>query len=207
MDVSRLRQSEKIAAIAGIALIIIMFAFDWFSLKSAGTSVGNFSVGSVTVGANAWESFGFIDIILFLAALSAIALAFVRANDQRIDVPLSTIVTALGALGTLLVLFRILSPPDFNAPTGLDLDTGRKIGVFLGLIAVAALTYGGWQAMQEEGESFGDVGDRFSGGSSAGAPPPAAPPPAGPPAGEPPAGGPPAGGPPPAPPSGGPPAV
>jgi hypothetical protein len=84
----------------------------------------------------------------------------------------SALAAGLGGLAVLLILFRIISPPDGGA--GDLVDIGRGIGVFLGLIAAAGITYGGWLAMQEEGTSFSGPADRLGGGD---APPPPPPPP------------------------------
>ena len=65
--------------------------------------------------------------------------------------PASAIVTGLGGLSTLLVHLPAASARPAAA---------AQVGAFLGLIAVAAITYGGWRAMQEEGATFGDAGDR-----------------------------------------------
>jgi hypothetical protein len=169
-----LRTGEKIAGASGVALILIMFIFDWFSVSAEGGIGPSF-------GGNAWEVFGGIDIVLFLAALAGIALAAMALTQSNVDIPvaLSAITAGLGVLATVLVLFRIISPPD----GGLDdlVDVGRSIGVFLGLIAAAGVAYGGWTAMQEEGTSFGDQADRLQGGGDDAPPPPAPPPP--PPAG------------------------
>lgn len=182
MDFTVLNRGEKIAGVAGILLILIMFIFDWFGLGISGTVQG-FSFGEAT--SNAWGSYGFTDIVLFLTALVAIALAFTAASDAEVGLPvaLSAIVTALGVLSLILVVISIISPPDFGAPDVSGLDHSRKIGVWLGLIAVAAVTIGGFLAMQEEGTSFAGEADRFRGGGSGtgtggpGAGPPAPPPP------------------------------
>jgi hypothetical protein len=152
MDVNRLSQGEKIAAGSGVALFIVMF-FSWFGISGdVGTALG--SVG-VDANFNAWQSFDFIDLFLLLTILVAVGAAVAKASDSRVDFPLSTAVTVLGGVSTLLVLYRILDPPG-------SLD--RKFGVFLGLILAAALTYGAWLAMQEEGSSFQGAADRFGGG-------------------------------------------
>ncbi len=175
MDVKRLSTGEKIAGISGVLLLIIMFAFDWFTIDVGG------GVFEVSGGGNAWESFGFIDIVLFLAAVAGIALALVSAAQSAPNMPvaLSAVTAGLGILAVLLVLFRIISPPDFGA--GDVVDIGRGIGVFLGLIAAAGVAYGGWAAMQEEGTSFGDQADRLQDRGGGDAPPP--PPPSGTPGG------------------------
>jgi len=182
MDFTVLNRGEKIAGVAGILLILIMFIFDWFGLGISGTVQG-FSFPEVT--SNAWGSYGFTDIVLFLTALAAIALALTAASEAEVGLPvaLSAIVTALGILSLILVVISIVSPPDFGAPDVSGLDHSRKIGVWLGLIAVAAVTFGGFLAMQEEGTSFAGEADRFRGGGTGtgaggpGAGPPAPPPP------------------------------
>jgi hypothetical protein len=131
MDLSRLSQAERIAGVAGIALLIVMF-FSWYS-------VGPFSV-------DAWEAFSYTDLIRVITGVSAIALAFVAASQSDIGLPvaLSSVVAGLGALSTLLVLYRMINPPGGGSPS-LDL------GIFLGLIACGAITYAGYLGMQEEG--------------------------------------------------------
>src|SRR4051812_16052570 len=103
MDVTKLSQGEKIAGASAIALILIMFIFDWFGLKGAPSSLA---------GLNAWDAFSFIDIILFIAALCGLALAFTKASATQVSLPiaLSALTAGLGILATVLVLFRIISP-------------------------------------------------------------------------------------------------
>jgi hypothetical protein len=193
MDINRLSLGDKIAGGAAIALLLIMFIFKWFGVEAEQNIAGIDS--SITW--NAWQAFSFIDIILFITILAALGMAYVHASRTDIDLPvsLSVVVTALGILSTLLILFRIISPPDFEIGgfdlTGEGLNNTREIGAFLGLIAAAALAYGGWRAMEEEGTSFGEAGDQLrdrndgpGAGPGAGGPPPGgtgAPPP--PPAG------------------------
>jgi len=134
MDVDAVGRGERIAAGSAIALFLIMFIFDWFGFGGTiDTGIGSVEIGG---GFNAWQSFDFIDIVLMLAIVAAVAVAAMSA------VAGSAIVAGLSALGTVLILYRIIDPP-----SGAD----REIGVFLGLIASAAMTYGAWEAMQEEG--------------------------------------------------------
>ncbi|MGZ5309780.1 MAG: hypothetical protein ACXWDQ_04960 [Solirubrobacterales bacterium] len=132
MDLDKLSQGEKIAGGAGIALLIIMF-LPWYGS-------GPFSV-------NAWESFTYTDLICFLAGVAGLALAVTAASDSDLGLPvaLSSVVAGLGALATLLVLYRIIDPPGAGG-----VDVGREIGIFLGLIAAAAIAYGGYLGMQGE---------------------------------------------------------
>jgi hypothetical protein len=189
MDVSRLRRGEQIAGISGIVLLLVMFIFDWFTYELSG---GVAALGGLDAseGGNAWRTMEIIRFILLITALCGIALAAVTASESNVSMPvaLSAITAGLGILAVVLVLFRIISPPDGGA--GDLVDVGRSIGVFLGLIASAGVAYGGFLAMQEEGTSFGAQADRL-GDRGDNPPPPPPPPAAGPPAGGPPAGGPP----------------
>jgi hypothetical protein len=161
-----------IAAVSAIVLFLVMFIFDWF--------------GVAGFGVNAWQAFGFIDIILFITILVAIGMAIMAANAQSHNLPVagSAVVAGLGVLSVLLILYRIIDPPGGgNVDTGfgtVSVDIGRDIGVFLGLIAAGGIAYGGFLGMQEEGTSFRDQGDRLQNRGPTDPPPPAAggPPPA-----------------------------
>ena len=142
MDVDAVGRGERIAAGSAIALFLIMFIFDWFGFGSIDTTLGSIDIG--VGGFNAWQSFDLTDIILLLAIIAAVGVAAMSAYGTSANLPVagSAIVAGMGALGTVLILYRIIDPPG---------SADREIGVFLGLIASAAMTYGGWEAMQEEG--------------------------------------------------------
>jgi hypothetical protein len=177
METNRLRTGELIAGVAGIALFIIMF-LPWFGLdadvpagaEEAAESVG-FALPDVDLSVNAFEAFDFIDLVLIVTVVVAVGLAVAALMAQTVALPVaaSALTAGLGILSTLLVLYRII-----DTPAGLD----REFWVFLGLIAAAAIAYGGWRAMQEEGTSFAGeadrIGDRFSDRptDAGGAPPP-----------------------------------
>jgi hypothetical protein len=172
-----------------VALLIVMF-FSWFGAPDTVSAGGvEIDVGEtagalgIDTTANAWQSFDFIDIILFVTAATAIGLAVATAMARTVALPVaaSAITAGLGILSTILILYRIIDPPE---------DASREFGVFLGLVAAAGIAYGGWRAMQEEGTTFGGEADRL-GDRLGDREPPTSPPP--PPAGG--TGGPPPGGP------------
>jgi hypothetical protein len=179
-DVSKLRRGEKVAAGAAVVLFILMF-FDWYTVSVSGGLLGGLSIGG-----SAWQAFGFIDIYLLLVILAAIGLAVLTATERSpaLPVTVSVVVTALAGLGTLLVLYRLIDTPVGDVPDGVDVS--RTIWAFLGLIAVAAITYGGYLSMREEGTSFSDARDQAraafdspaprgdDGGAASAPPPPAA---------------------------------
>lgn len=192
MEADKLSTGEKVSAVSAVLLFVFMF-FDWFGVKVSG--VPGFS-GDVTSsgGGSAWDALDMIPIVLMLAIVVALGVAVVRLTDADLEPPVSinAIVAALGGLAVLLILYRIVSPPDFGSFGGVTVDATLKFGIFLGLIAAAGIAYGGYSAMREEGSTFGDAADRLSGGGGgqppAGGPPPPPqqPPPPPPPAQQPP---------------------
>jgi hypothetical protein len=173
MDFSRVRTGEMIAGISGVALFIVMF-ISWFGFETAPIQTPGgveFDVPTIEGSFSAWEAFDFIDIVLLLAVIAGVGLLVLSASQANVNLPVaaSAITAGLGILATLLVLYRIIDPPDFGAE---GLDVSRKIGVYLGLIASVGIAAGGWMAMQEEGTTFGGEADRFGGGPGEGPPPP-----------------------------------
>ncbi len=173
MDVDRLSTGEKIAGVSAILLFIFMF-FDWFTVSASNGFV------SVSVGGSAWDALDVIPLILMIAVIAAVAVAVVRLTDAVFEpaVSMNAVVAVLGIISVLLILYRIISPPD-SGFSGVSVDPA--VGIFLGLISAAGIAYGGYRAMQEEGTSFGDVGDRLGGGGHGGGQPPSSTPPSPPP--------------------------
>ena len=102
-----------------------------------------------------------------LTVVTAVGAVLVRLIDSSWEpaIPPSAVVAVLGGLSTLLVLFRIVVPPDFGDLGGVPLNAIPKLGVFLGLAAAAAVAYGGYRAMGERGTSFERIADALSRGS------------------------------------------
>jgi hypothetical protein len=174
-DRNRLSQGELIAGISAVLLIIFMF-FDWYGAKASGT-IGGVHVSQVASGgADAWEAFSFIDILLFALALVTIAVAVLRGLNRSPDTPFSDSILMAGAglIAVILILYRIIDTPDagvgFTGPIHVEIT--RKVGIWLGLLAAGGMAYGGWRAMDEAGASFSDVtAGRAGGGAGAAAAP------------------------------------
>jgi hypothetical protein len=179
MDVDKLSTGEKIAGVSAVLLFIFMF-FTWFGVEVSG---GGFSGSVPGAGGSAWDALEFIPIVLVIAVVVALVNVFLRLSDSDYEPPVSlnVAVTVLGGLSTLLILFRIIDPPGFGSFGGVSVDATLELGIFLGLIAAAGITYGGYRGMQEEGSSFSGTADKLSGGGTAPPPPPAATPPPPPP--------------------------
>jgi len=187
MEADKLSTGEKLSAVSALLLFVFMF-FDWFGVEVSG--VPGFGGDVSGAGGSAWDALDVIPIFLMLAIVAAIGVAVIRLTDADLELPVSlnAIVAALGGLAVLLILYRIIDQPggggDFS---GVEVDVTLKVGIFLAFAAAVGIAYGGYRAMQEEGMTFGDVGDQLSGGGGhqppsggqppAGGPPPPPPPP------------------------------
>ena len=139
MDANRLSQGQLVAALAAIALFIISF-LPWFDISGAVT------VGGTTIGGsqnfNLWEAENPLDVYLLIVILVALVPAVLALLGDGSDAPMASMATALLAgVGTVLILYQVLDTHG---------DLGRKVGLFLGLIACAAIAAGGYLSMQED---------------------------------------------------------
>ncbi len=143
MDTSKVSFGEMIAGVSAIALFVFML-LPWYGVSASFGGVG------ISDSASAWEAFSFIDILLFLVVAVAIGLVVARAAGAvpELPQPPGLIIAAAGAFAVLLILFRLIVIPDGNVDVD-GVDFSRKIGIFLGLIAAAGITFGGWTAMNE----------------------------------------------------------
>jgi hypothetical protein len=172
MDTSRVGRGPLIAGVAGVLLLIFMFLFNWFELTGVTAGAEGFE-GTISgdqlealaeeegedTAVSGWDSFDLINWVLLLTGIAAIALAIAAAMGAgaALPIPLASIALGLGALSVILILFRIISPPDLidafggEAPEGVDIETdvGRQIGVFLGLLAAIGVAIGAWLSTQE----------------------------------------------------------
>jgi hypothetical protein len=157
-DHRRLRLGEQIAGASAVLLFIDMF-LAWYSGVDVSANVLGRSV-SRTVGGDvsAWSAFGLLDLFLLLVILVTLALVVLKATQRSPALPVaaSVIVTALGALAFLLVLFRVIDPPNADYGFG-SASANVTYGIFLGLILTAGIAYGGFRSMKEEGTSFADA--------------------------------------------------
>jgi hypothetical protein len=118
MDLNRMGQGERIAAVGGLALFISLF-LAWFGDVSG------------------WEGQTTTDLYLAITAAVAVGAA-VGLGFAFPGVTMNGATALLGAVATILMLWLVL----FDWPDGID----RGIGVFIALVASAAIAYGGYTA-------------------------------------------------------------
>ncbi len=114
MDTSRLSQGQMVAAVGGVLLIVALF-LHWG---------GNVS---------AWDGFSAMHIIMLLVGLAAIAWAVLPAAGSGASLPPSAPGILLG-LGVAVFGFAL----------GWEFEVSGEIGVWLAIVASAAIAYGAY---------------------------------------------------------------
>ena len=129
-----------LAGAGGVLLAVTMF-LPWFGkVNPYCTPLTGYSCGR---NFDAWKAFGFTDLVLFAAAIAGVGMAVLASASSKTDalITSASMTVPVALVATLLVLYRVLEPVG-------KLDT--RYGLFLGLGACAAVTYGSWRAVRNE---------------------------------------------------------
>ncbi len=145
-DSSRLRPGEWIAGAGAVLLLVFMFVLNWYGLK--GSVAPTASTLGVSTSVNAWDGLTTLRWLMLATILVALALVYFQGTRRAPAIPVtfSLFTMLLGGLTLLLLIYRVL----INQPGPGDL-VSTKLGAYLGLIAAAVLTYGGYKSLRTEG--------------------------------------------------------
>lgn len=131
MDLTRLSTAHKIA-IGGALVLLIDSFLPWYS----------FDLGALgSVSANAWDAafLAWGGVVAGVAAGIVLALKATGKKDVTAgDMGAEKIAMILGIVSLVLIVLRLLTE-----------TTGAAFGLFLGLIAAAAVAYGSYMASKE----------------------------------------------------------
>ena len=119
---------ERVTWVAGLVLALSSF-MDWY----AGSGVG------VKLAVIGWHT-GVLGKLVFFLGLAVVALVALRESGFELPptIPDSLVVLALGAVGVVFVLIRVISIPDSMLPAD-----GRGIGIWISLLAALGVVAGG----------------------------------------------------------------
>jgi hypothetical protein len=160
LDLSRLRRCDRVTGAGALALLVILFLFKWYGVSSH-ASVGGVSFSA---SANGWSTFTNSRWLWLVTIVVALAAVWIEADQRGLALPgkPGELVAGLGALSMIFILYRIINHPTATASTTVagvhyTASSGIELGIWLGLIAAAAITYGGYLEMQERGDSPADA--------------------------------------------------
>jgi hypothetical protein len=125
-------------AAAGSLILLISCFLSWYSV-----SVSGFGASGKVSG---WDATDLSKLIALLALAGLVIIGLeLFATNVSLPYPSSLILIGIGALSTLLVLFRIIDKPDAPSPV----HVGLAYGIILALIAAIAIAVGGYLKMSE----------------------------------------------------------
>lgn len=158
MDLNKLTTGDKVIGVSGIVLFIASF-FKWLGLKFEGGEVLGQRVSGDIGSKSGW---GFtLTLIAVLIGIALVVLVALKASDAKLPnlggVSWAQIMLGAAAVAFIFVLIKLIAGFDTSGVSGLE--STRKIGIFIGIIASAGLVAGAWLNFQM---------DKARGSSSAG---------------------------------------
>jgi hypothetical protein len=132
MDLRRVGTWQWLAALAGLVLLISLW-LPWY--------------GVVGLNASAWQAFTFVDLLLALAGLLALALVPVVANQRAVEAArlMTSIVFWVGLAAAVFALIRLINVPGVDTTlAGGAADITRKAGGFIAAVAAIGLALFAW---------------------------------------------------------------
>ena len=141
----RIRVGALVSATSALALLVIMFATEWYGV--AGVPDPSAVRPAVSTAENAWHGLTVTRWVLLatiVASVGAVVLhASQRQHGNKTDT--SLVVAALGGLSAILLVYRVLIV--LPAPTRV---VDQKLGAFLGLLCALGIAWGGYEAIREQ---------------------------------------------------------
>jgi hypothetical protein len=128
-DPARLRRGELLAGAGAVLLLVFLLAANWY--------------GHGAQARTGWQALTTLRWLLVVTILAAFALVVTQTvrRAPAIPVTLSVIVTVLGLISVLALIYRVLISPAAH----------EQAGAYLGLLSALALALGGYLSMREEG--------------------------------------------------------
>ncbi|HTX10920.1 MAG TPA: hypothetical protein VME22_20015 [Solirubrobacteraceae bacterium] len=132
---SRLRRGEVLAGVGAVLLLVFMLGLDWYGQ-------GDHSL-------TGWQALTDVRWLLIVTIVCALALTITQATRRSPAVPatLSVIVTVLGLITVLALIYRVLIDPLSH----------EQAGAYLGLLSALVLAYGGYESLRQEGIATRDA--------------------------------------------------
>ncbi len=200
MDLSKFKTSDWLKVGGGAVMFIAGFLTWWQPACPSGSGAEcSAAIDSLGLDVNAFDlTLTGLLPWLFIVAIAVLTVLGVLGTFKLPDsLPTPLIFLGVSVLSFLLVLIRLFSDP-FDSGLGIGDQTERGVGLYLALLATAAVAAGCFIAFKESGGDLNDLKDvnkmksQFggTGGSSmgGGTPPPPPPPGMSPPPPPPPAG-------------------
>jgi hypothetical protein len=118
---------EGLAWLGGLVLALSSF-MSWYTVSDE----------AFTVSVTGWHT-GALGKLVFFVGLAVLGLLILRATGFALPsgIPVGMVIAGLGAVGTVIILVRLISIPDDFSPAG------RSVGLWISLLAALLLIAAG----------------------------------------------------------------
>jgi hypothetical protein len=148
-------RGELVAAGGAAALLILMFAFEWYGV--AGVAGRTTTEPAVQSAVDAWDALSVLRWLMLITIVIALG-SFVLHSTQRghgSRTNTSPLLLAAGALTAAFLIYRVFI--DLPLPSEV-LD--QKLGAVLGVFSAIAIAFGGFDALREDRARARQAGQR-----------------------------------------------
>lgn len=162
MSLDRVRLPERIEAAGAVVLLLALFLLDWYGTNITDTLPGSHISGG-TLSSTGWESFTSSRWIWLATIVLALGSTYAASAAQRSEGPvrLGACVLGMGAVSSILILYRVIHHPGPGVSGhGVRITYDVKLGIWPGLIAALAITVGGYLQLRGELGSSSPMRDR-----------------------------------------------
>jgi hypothetical protein len=138
----RIIHGELLSAASAVALLIAMFALEWFGVDGIPGRTR-----SLAWAENAWHGLTLVRWVMLATIVVAVGAPLLHASQRSHGAKTSTsrAVLALGSLTSALLIFRVLiDPPSSNQVVD------QKLGALIGVLCALGIALGGYEAVREE---------------------------------------------------------
>ncbi|MGP0047647.1 MAG: hypothetical protein ACLPZR_02200, partial [Solirubrobacteraceae bacterium] len=140
---SRVHVGELISVASALALLVALFAIKWYGV--AGVPDPSYTRPAISTAENGWGGLPIVRWVILATILATLGSLFLHASQREHGVRTDTsrVVTALGALTSALLVYRVL----IALPGGAVID--QKLGAVLGLFCALGIAIGGIESIAE----------------------------------------------------------
>jgi hypothetical protein len=131
----RAQRGELISAAGALALLVLMFGFEWYGLN------GTPGHSEITTAENAWHALTVTRWLMLLTIVVTLGSLIIHATQREHGATTDTSgpIAILGTLTAGVLIYRVLINPPSPA-TIVD----QKLGAYLGVLSAIAIALGGF---------------------------------------------------------------
>jgi hypothetical protein len=141
---TRIHVGEMVSASGALALLVDLFSVKWYGV--AGVPDPTYARPALSIAENGWDGLSIVRWVVLITVVVALGSVVLHASqrDHGVRTDTSAAVTLLGALTSLLLVYRVL----LVLPPGSGV-VDQKLGAVLGVLCALAITLGGMESISE----------------------------------------------------------